>query len=132
MDSQWSLSDNNAVVWIVSTRLFISKSASPCTNLLVSVPSAAITVGITVTLMFHRFSVVIIIIIIIIIIVLVLTIVGYYTISNWLLIHGIKWQLVLTTIEILCMILTVLRKGCWCSHGYGKNYFSLFLFAWFF
>ena len=64
----WSLSDSkslqvsrtplsiladliNAVVWIVST-LLISKSSSPCTNPLVTVPSAPITIGISVTFMF--------------------------------------------------------------------------------
>ena len=31
---------NNAVVWIVSTSPVISKSSSPCTNLLVTVPRA--------------------------------------------------------------------------------------------
>ena len=46
---------NNAVVWIVSTHPLISKSSTPCTKPLVTVPSAPITVGITVTLMFHRF-----------------------------------------------------------------------------
>ena len=46
---------NNAVVWMISTRLFISKSSSPCTNRLVTVPSAIITTGITVTLLFHSF-----------------------------------------------------------------------------
>ena len=47
---------NNAVVWTVSTRLVISKSSSPCINLLVTVPRAPITIGIIVTFMFHRFS----------------------------------------------------------------------------
>ena len=42
---------NNAVIWIVSTRPFISKSSSP----LVTVPRAPITMGITVTFMFHSF-----------------------------------------------------------------------------
>ena len=66
----WSLSDNkslqvtrtllsiltelnNAGVWMVSTCLLISKSSS-C---LVTVPSASITIGITVTFKFHSFSV---------------------------------------------------------------------------
>ena len=40
---------------MVSTRPLISKSSSPCTNPLVTVPSAPITIGITVTFMFHRF-----------------------------------------------------------------------------
>ena len=48
------LSDiNNAVVWMVSTCPLISKSSSPCTNPLVTVPRAPITIGIIVTLMFH-------------------------------------------------------------------------------
>ena len=44
---------NHVVVWIVSTHPLISKSSSPCTNPLVTVPSAQITIGITVTFMFH-------------------------------------------------------------------------------
>ena len=48
---------NNAIVWIVSTCLLISKSSTPCTNSLVTVPSARITIGITITFMFHSFSV---------------------------------------------------------------------------
>ena len=71
MVSNWSLSDykspqvsrifrstvadlNKAVVWMVTTRPLISKSPSPCTNLLVTVPSVPITIGITATFMFHR------------------------------------------------------------------------------
>ena len=46
---------NNSVIWIVATRPPISKSSSICTNLLVTGPSAPITVGITVTFMFHSF-----------------------------------------------------------------------------
>ena len=46
---------NNAVVWIVSTRPLISKSFSPCTNSLVTVPRAQITISISVTFMFHSF-----------------------------------------------------------------------------
>ena len=45
----------NAVVWMVSSRLLISKSPSPCTNPLVTVPSAPITTGITVSFTFHSF-----------------------------------------------------------------------------
>ena len=49
------LSDfNNAVVWMVSNQP-ISNSSSPCTNPLVTVPSALITIGITITFMFHSF-----------------------------------------------------------------------------
>ena len=72
MVSYWSLSDskspqvsrtplsvladlNNAVLWIVSTRLLISKLSSSCINPLVTVPSAPITSGITVIFMFHSF-----------------------------------------------------------------------------
>ena len=72
MVSHWSLNDrkfskvsrtnpgiladlNNAIVSMVSTRPLISKSSSPCTNPLVPVPSASITTGITVTLMFHSY-----------------------------------------------------------------------------
>ena len=46
---------NNAVVWMVFTRPLISQSSSPCTNPLVTLPSAPITIGITVTFMFHSF-----------------------------------------------------------------------------
>ena len=46
---------NNAVAWIVSSHPHISKSSSPCTNPLVTVPRAPITIGITVTFMFHSF-----------------------------------------------------------------------------
>ena len=48
---------NNAVVWTVSTHPIISKSSSPCTNPLVTITKGApITIGITVTFMFHIFS----------------------------------------------------------------------------
>ena len=46
---------NNAVVWMVSTHPLISKSSSPCTNFLVTVPSMSITTGITITFMCHNF-----------------------------------------------------------------------------
>ena len=46
---------NNAVVWTISTRLVISKSSTPCTNPLVTVPGAPITIGIIITFMFHSF-----------------------------------------------------------------------------
>ena len=72
MVPQWSLSDNkslhvsttlpslladliNAVIWMVSTLPLISKSSSPCTNPLVTVPRALITIGIIVTFVFHSF-----------------------------------------------------------------------------
>ena len=45
----------NAVVWTVSTSPFISKSSSPCTYHLMTVPRAPITFGIIVTFMFHIF-----------------------------------------------------------------------------
>ena len=40
---------NNAVVWIVFTCPLISDSSSLCTNLLVTVPSTLITIGITIS-----------------------------------------------------------------------------------
>ena len=40
---------------MVFTRPLISKSSSSCTNLLTTVPSAQITVDITITFMFHSF-----------------------------------------------------------------------------
>ena len=46
---------NNAVVWMVSTRLPTSKSSSPFSNPLVTVPDAPITISIIVTCMFHSF-----------------------------------------------------------------------------
>ena len=46
---------NNAVVWMVSTRLPTSNSSSPFSEPLVTVPNAPITIGIIVTCMFHSF-----------------------------------------------------------------------------
>ena len=46
---------NNAVVWMVSTCPRIFKFYSPCTNPLVTVPIAPITIGITVTFCFALF-----------------------------------------------------------------------------
>ena len=46
---------NDAVVWMVSTRPPISKSSSPFSNPLVTVPNAPITIGIIFTSMFHSF-----------------------------------------------------------------------------
>ena len=46
---------NNAVVWMVSIRPPTSKSSSPFSNPLVTVPNAPITIGIIVTCMFHSF-----------------------------------------------------------------------------
>ena len=46
---------NNAVVWMVSTRLPTSKSSRTFNNPLVTVPKAPITFGIIVTFMFHSF-----------------------------------------------------------------------------
>ena len=46
---------NNAVVWMVSTRLPPSKSSSLFSNPLVTVPKAPITIGIIFTFMFHSF-----------------------------------------------------------------------------
>ena len=67
----WSLSDNkspqvsrtllsilvdlsNAVVWTVFTRPVIFYSSSPCTNPLVTVPTASIIIGIIVTSIFFN------------------------------------------------------------------------------
>ena len=72
MDFRWSLSDskspqvswtllrilavlNCAVVWTVSTRPPTSKSSSPSSNPLVTIPNAPITIGIIVTSMFYIF-----------------------------------------------------------------------------
>ena len=46
---------NNVLVWMVSTRPPTSKSSSPFSNPLVTVPKAPITIGIIVTFMFHSF-----------------------------------------------------------------------------
>ena len=46
---------NNAVVWMVSTRLPTSKSSRPFNNPLVTVPKAPIIIGIIVTFIFHSF-----------------------------------------------------------------------------
>ena len=46
---------NNAVIWVVSTRLPTSKSSSPFSNPLVTVPKAPITIDIIVTFIFHSF-----------------------------------------------------------------------------
>ena len=53
------LADLTDVVLMVSTRPLISKSSSSCTNYLVTVASASITIGVTVTLMFHSLFVVV-------------------------------------------------------------------------
>ena len=53
--SFWVFHINNAVVWTVSTRPPTSKSSSPFSNPLVTVPNAPITIGIIVTCMFHSF-----------------------------------------------------------------------------
>ena len=46
---------NNAVVWMDSNRPSTSKSSSPYSNHLVTVPIAPITIGIIVNCMFHSF-----------------------------------------------------------------------------
>ena len=46
---------NNAVFWMLSTRPPTSKSSSPFSNPLVTIPNALITIGIIVTCMFHSF-----------------------------------------------------------------------------
>ena len=46
---------NNVVVWMVSTHPPTSKSSSPFSNPLVTVPNTPITIGIIVTCMFHSF-----------------------------------------------------------------------------
>ena len=46
---------NNVVVYTVSNHSVISKSSSPCTNPLVTVPRTPITISIIITCMFHSF-----------------------------------------------------------------------------
>ena len=53
--SQYSGLLNNAVVWMISTRPPTSKSSSPLSNTLLTVPNAPITIGIIVTCMFLIF-----------------------------------------------------------------------------
>ena len=68
MVSHWCLSDskssrvssiladlNNTLVWMVSISPVIFNSSSPCTNPLVTVPRAPITIGINISFMFHSF-----------------------------------------------------------------------------
>ena len=45
----------NRVVWMVSTRPFISKSSNPFINPLGTIPRALITISKNVTFIFHRF-----------------------------------------------------------------------------
>ena len=47
---------NNAVVWVVFTRLLISKSSSPCINPLLTVPRAPVAIRIIVTFTFFSHS----------------------------------------------------------------------------
>ena len=46
---------SNTVIWIVSTYPLISKSSSPFTNRLGIVPSALITISVTLTFVLHNF-----------------------------------------------------------------------------
>ena len=46
---------NNAIVWMVSICPLIPTSSSPCITPLMTVPSAPITIGITVAFMFQSF-----------------------------------------------------------------------------
>ena len=50
-----SLLSSLAAVWMVTTHPLISKSSSPYTNPLVTVPNTPVTIGITITFMFHSF-----------------------------------------------------------------------------
>ena len=43
------------MLWFVWSPFFLSKSFSPCTNPVVTVPSASITIGISITFIFHSF-----------------------------------------------------------------------------
>ena len=115
---QWSLSDskspqvsrtllsiladlNNAVVWIVSTRLVISKSSSLCTNPFVTVSRAPITVGIAVTFMFHSFF-------------------NSLARSRYLFLFSLSFNFTLysagtgtsTILQVLSFLLIIIRSGC--------------------
>ena len=46
---------NNDVAWILSTRRFICNSSTCCTNPLVTIPRAPITIRTTITFTFHTF-----------------------------------------------------------------------------
>ena len=49
---------NNVVIWMVSTRPPTSKSSSPFSNPLVTIPNAPITIDIIVTFMFCSFLII--------------------------------------------------------------------------
>ena len=49
---------DKTIVWMVPTRLLISKSSSPFINPLVTVLRASLTIGIPVTFIFHSFGLV--------------------------------------------------------------------------
>ena len=53
--SQYSDRSSNPVVWMISIRPPISNSSNPLTKPLETVPSTLVTIGITVTLIFHSF-----------------------------------------------------------------------------
>ena len=53
--SQYFSQFQQCLIWMFSTCPLISKSSSPCTNPLLTVPRAPITIGTTVTFMFHSF-----------------------------------------------------------------------------
>ena len=57
--SQYFGRSQNAVIWMVSTRPPTSKSSSPLSNPLITVPNAPITIGIIVTCMFHSLFIII-------------------------------------------------------------------------
>ena len=49
------LADLNNAVWMVFTRPLISKSSTPCTNSLVTVPTVPIVIIFIITFIFHSF-----------------------------------------------------------------------------
>ena len=73
---------NNVVVWMVSTCPPTSKSSSPFSNPLITVPKALITIGIIVTCMFHSLDEVLI---------LLFTFFQFYTASSLLFVGLVFW-----------------------------------------
>ena len=91
---------NNSVIWIVSTRDLISNSFIPFTKTLVTVLSTTITIGISVTFMFHTFFI-------------------YLDMSRYLSLFSIYFNFTRwcsrtaksTNRQVLCFVLTITRSG---------------------
>ena len=92
---------NSAIVWMISTRFLMSTSANPCTNPLITVPRAIITIGITINFMFHSFF-------------------TSLARSRYLSLFSPSFNFTLwsartaksTIRQVLCFLLTISRSGC--------------------